>query len=64
MDKISFKNSGKLISLADSIETCGVVQLFLASGTVSISEFTAENCFNNLKKNYKSILLDFPHFSS
>ena len=37
MDKISFKNSGKLISLADSIETCGVVQLLRASGTVSIS---------------------------
>ena len=58
--EISFEDSGKTIRLADSIEGCGVVQWLSASGTVLKSKFTAQQCFDNLKKHYKSLLLDYP----
>ena len=35
-------------------------QWLTASGTIQKSQFTPEQCLNNLKKNYKSILVDFP----
>ena len=60
MDEFSFEDSGKITSLADSIETCGVIQWLSASGTVPKSQFTVEQYFSNLKSKYKSILIDFP----
>ena len=60
MEIISFEDNGKLIRLADSIEACGANQWLSASGTIPKSQFTPEQCLNNLKKNYKSILVDFP----
>ena len=60
MEIISFENSGNILRLEDSIETCGVIQWLSVSGTIPRSEFTVEQCYENLKKNYKLILLDFP----
>ena len=57
---ICFEDSGKTIRLADSIETSGIIQWLSASGTIPKTKFTAVQCFNNLKKNYKSLLLDYP----
>jgi len=62
MDKITFKDSGKLIRLADSLETNAVVGWLSASGTVSKSIITAEKAFQNVRKHYKSILTDYPTF--
>lgn len=58
--EITFDDSGKTIRLADSIERCGVIQWLSASGTITKTQFTAKQCFNNLKKNYKMLLIDYP----
>jgi len=60
MEKITFEDSGKIFRLGDSLETDGDTATISASGTISKSVITAEECLSNLRKNYKIILTDYP----
>lgn len=60
MEAITFEDSGKLLRLADSLETNAVMGWLSASGTVAKSVMTAENALQNIKKHYKEILTDYP----
>ena len=46
--------------MADSLETNAVTGFLSVSGTIPKSFIQAEKCLENLKKNYKSILSEFP----
>lgn len=61
MEIISFKNSGNLLRLADSLETNAVMGWLSASGTIiAPSSLTIDDALQNIKKNYKTILMDYP----
>lgn len=60
MESIIFKDGGKILRLADSLETNAVMGWLSASGTLQKSVITAEQCLKNVKKHYKQILIDYP----
>jgi len=62
MENITFKNSGELLRLADSLETVEVMVWLSVSGTIDKSRITAEDALKNIKNNYKAMLTDFPVF--
>ena len=62
MELLRFEDSRKLLRLADSLETNAIMGWLSASGTVSKNQITALECLENIKKNYKSILTDYPTF--
>ena len=53
MEYIQFEDSGKMIRMADSLETNAVTGFLSVSGTIPKSFIQAEKCLENLKKNYK-----------
>jgi len=57
---ITFEDSGKLIRVGDCLETNTVMSWLSASGTLSKSVISAEDFLQNLKKNYKTILMEYP----
>jgi len=60
MESITFEDSGKLLRLADSLETTEVIVWLSVSGTVSKSALTAEQALQNLKTHYKEMLTAYP----
>ncbi|ORX79183.1 hypothetical protein BCR32DRAFT_294584 [Anaeromyces robustus] len=60
MEKISFEDSGKFLRLGDCLETNTARTWISASGTLQKSVITAENAIENIKKHYKTILIDYP----
>ena len=62
MELITFEDSGKLLRLADSLETNAIMGWLSASGTVPKNKISFDECINNIKKNYKSILTEYPTF--
>jgi len=60
METITFDDSGKIFRLGDSLETDGDTATISASGITSNSVITSEEGLNNLRKNYKSLLTDYP----
>ncbi|ORX75312.1 hypothetical protein BCR32DRAFT_329861 [Anaeromyces robustus] len=62
MEKITFEDSGKILRLADSLETTETAVWLSVSATVPTSVITAEKALKNLKKHYKTLLIDYPGF--
>lgn len=60
MEHNYFENSGKLIRIADSLETNATTGFLSVSGVVPKSVITAEIGLENIKKHYKEILNDYP----
>ena len=60
MESITFEDSGKLLRLADSLETTEVFVWLSVSGTILKSTLTAEQAILNLKKHYKEMLTFYP----
>jgi len=60
MEAITFNDSGIIFRLGDSLETDGDTATISASGVISKFEITAEEDLNNLRKNYNTLLTDYP----
>ena len=57
---LTFEDSGKILTIADTLEGGAANGWLSASGTVLKSTITVEDCLKNLKKHYKTILTDYP----
>ena len=60
MEKISFKDSGKLLRILDSCENGPLAAWVNVSGTVPKSVITPEEAIENLRQKYYNILKEFP----
>ena len=60
MENISFKDSGKLLRILDSIEKSPLAAWINVSGTIPNSIITPEEAFKNISQNYKKLLQEFP----